>query len=115
GFVVPAVEGRALLACTYASRKFPHRAPDGHELLRAFVGGALRPDLPALADDPLVATVRSELRALLGIAATPLLTRVHRYPRAMPTAGSSMPPRTAGSRSWCRSCPAGPSSRPRSR
>jgi oxygen-dependent protoporphyrinogen oxidase len=84
GFVVPAAEGRPLLACTYASRKFPHRAPAGHELLRGFVGGALRPDLPALDDVTLIRTVRGELRALLGIDATPELTRVHRYPRAMP-------------------------------
>jgi oxygen-dependent protoporphyrinogen oxidase len=84
GFVVPAVEGRALIACTYASRKFPHRAPEGHELLRGFIGGALRPDLLALDDAILVATVQGELRTLLGITAVPELTRVHRYPRAMP-------------------------------
>ena len=84
GFVVPAVERRTLLACTYASRKFPGRAPEGHELLRSFVGGALRPDLARLDDDALLGAVRDELRALLGITATPLLVRVHRFPRAMP-------------------------------
>jgi oxygen-dependent protoporphyrinogen oxidase len=84
GFVVPAIERRALLACTYASRKFPGRAPAGHELVRAFVGGALRPDLVALGDAELTATVRGELEHLLGIRAEPALVRVHRYPRAMP-------------------------------
>jgi oxygen-dependent protoporphyrinogen oxidase len=84
GFVVPAVEGRALLACTFASRKFPNRAPEGHELLRAFVGGARRPELAALPDDALIGLVRNELRTLLGIAAEPVLARVHRHPRAMP-------------------------------
>jgi oxygen-dependent protoporphyrinogen oxidase len=84
GFVVPAVEGRSLLACTFASRKFPGRAPEGHELIRAFVGGARRPDLVDLPDDALLTTVRNELRALLGITAAPILTRVHRHPRAMP-------------------------------
>jgi oxygen-dependent protoporphyrinogen oxidase len=84
GFVVPAVEHRPLLACTYASRKFPGRAPAGHDLLRAFVGGARRADVTALDDTTLVATVQGELRALLGIAAAPLFVRVHRHPRAMP-------------------------------
>jgi oxygen-dependent protoporphyrinogen oxidase len=84
GFVVPAVERRALLACTFASRKFPGRAPAGHELMRAFVGGALRPDLAALDDDALLGAVRRELAALLGIEASPVLVRVHRHPRAMP-------------------------------
>jgi oxygen-dependent protoporphyrinogen oxidase len=84
GFVVPAVERRALLACTYASRKFPGRAPEGHEVLRAFLGGALHPDLASGDDAALVGLVREELRTLLGVAAAPLLVRVHRHPRAMP-------------------------------
>jgi oxygen-dependent protoporphyrinogen oxidase len=84
GFVVPFAEGRPLLACTFASRKYAGRAPEGHELIRAFVGGARRPDLAALDDDALVGTVRDELRALLGIAAEPVLLRTQRYVRAMP-------------------------------
>src|SRR5205809_7662351 len=84
GFVVPAVERRALIACTYASRKFPGRAPEGHELVRAFVGGALRPDLLARDDDALVEVVRGELRALAGITAAPELVRVHAHRPAMP-------------------------------
>jgi protoporphyrinogen/coproporphyrinogen III oxidase len=84
GFVVPAVERRELIACTYASRKFPGRAPEGHELVRAFVGGALRSDLLARDDDALVDVVRRELRHLAGIAAPPELTRVHRHSSAMP-------------------------------
>ncbi len=84
GFVVPFTERRPLLACTYASRKYPGRAPEGHELLRAFVGGARRPDLVELDDDTLVTTVRDELRALLGITTDPVLVRVDRWRRAMP-------------------------------
>jgi oxygen-dependent protoporphyrinogen oxidase len=84
GFVVPFSERRPLLACTFASRKFAGRAPEGHELIRAFVGGARRPDLVELDDDAIVALVRSELQALVGIAADPVLVRVQRYLRAMP-------------------------------
>ncbi len=84
GFVVPAIERSPLIACTYASRKFPGRAPAGHELVRAFLGGALRPDVIDFDDDTLVGLVRGELRALAGITAAPLLTRIHRHRRAMP-------------------------------
>ncbi len=84
GFVVPFAERRSLLACTFASRKYPGRAPAGFELLRAFVGGARRPDLVELDDAALTAIVRAELRALLGIAAEPALVRVARWRRAMP-------------------------------
>jgi len=84
GFVVPATEGRPLIACTYASRKFPNRAPADHELVRGFVGGALHPEVADLDDKALVALVRRELGELVGIAGTPLLVRVHHHPRAMP-------------------------------
>lgn len=84
GFVVPAVERRALIACTYASRKFPGRAPEGHDLVRAFVGGAVRADVLARDDSALVETVRRELHDLVGIEAVPELTRVHRHRLAMP-------------------------------
>ena len=84
GFVVPAVERRSILACSYPSRKFAGRAPEGHELIRAFVGGALRSDLLDLDDEQLIALVEAELAQLLGVRARPLLVRVHRHARAMP-------------------------------
>jgi len=84
GFVVPHVEGRPLIACTYSSRKYAGRAPEGFELLRAYVGGTRRPELVERSDDDLVQTVRGELRALAAITAEPVLTRVARQRRAMP-------------------------------
>jgi oxygen-dependent protoporphyrinogen oxidase len=84
GFVVPYVEGRRLIACTYSSRKYAGRAPAGFELLRAYVGGARRPELVERTDDELLAMVRGELAALAGITAEPVLTRVSRQRRAMP-------------------------------
>jgi len=84
GFVVPATEGRPLIACTFSSRKYAGRAPDGHELVRAYVGGARRPEMAEMPDAPLVALVRDQLRLLLGITAEPTLVRVHRHLRAMP-------------------------------
>lgn len=83
GFVVPFVERRATLACTFSSVKFPSRAPAGHALLRAFVGGALQPDMFELDEDRMVAAVCRDLRDLLGVEAPPLFTHVERWPRSM--------------------------------
>jgi oxygen-dependent protoporphyrinogen oxidase len=84
GFVVPLVEARSIVACTYSSMKYPGRAPVAHVLLRAFVGGALQEALYQQADAAMADSVRRELRELLGITSTPLLTRIHRHPHAMP-------------------------------
>jgi len=84
GFVVPHVERRALLAATFSSLKYRGRAPEGAVLVRAFVGGALRPELVDLSDDELALTVRRELAQLLGVHADPILTRIARWRRAMP-------------------------------
>jgi oxygen-dependent protoporphyrinogen oxidase len=83
GFVVPFVERRATLACTFSSVKFAGRAPEGHALLRAFVGGALQPEMFDLDEDAMVAAVRRDLRDLLGVEAPPLFAHVEKWPRSM--------------------------------
>ena len=40
GFVVPTIERRQILAGSFASLKFPGRAPEGSVLIRVFLGGA---------------------------------------------------------------------------
>jgi oxygen-dependent protoporphyrinogen oxidase len=84
GFVVPRTEGKALLAGTFSSVKYPGRAPEGHVLIRGFLGGMLQGAMLAEDDDALVTRARDELRAALGVAATPVLTRLHRWPASMP-------------------------------
>jgi oxygen-dependent protoporphyrinogen oxidase len=84
GFVVPAVERRAVLASTWSSVKWPGRAPAGWELIRVFLGGPHDPDVLLREDDELVANAKRELKALMGISSAPAFTRVMRYPRAMP-------------------------------
>jgi oxygen-dependent protoporphyrinogen oxidase len=83
GFVVPFVERRATLACSFSSIKFVGRAPAGHVLLRAFVGGALQPEMFALDEAAMVAAVRKDLQELLGITDEPLFTIVEKWPRSM--------------------------------
>ncbi|GAB4407724.1 MAG: protoporphyrinogen oxidase [Anaerolineae bacterium] len=84
GFVVPRQEPTRLLACTWTSTKFTHRARPGTVLLRAFVGGPRREDLVALDDEALIALVREDLATIMGISATPILARVYRWPRGNP-------------------------------
>ena len=84
GFVVPHAERRPLLACTFSSVKFPGRAPDGHVLLRVFMGGALQAGALDVDDDDLQVTARAQLAELLGARGEPALTRVVRHPRSMP-------------------------------
>jgi oxygen-dependent protoporphyrinogen oxidase len=85
GFVVPAMEQRKIMACTFSSLKYPGRAPEGHVLLRAFVGGSLQPGLFADDDDvTMEQSVRAELAGLLGVRAEPILSRIWRHPNSMP-------------------------------
>jgi oxygen-dependent protoporphyrinogen oxidase len=88
GFLVPAVEGRAMLACTFVHRKFVGRTPTGKAVLRAFLGGAKNESLLDQSDDVLVATVRRELSEILGSRVIGLhipaeATQVSRWRRAM--------------------------------
>lgn len=84
GFVVPYVEGRSILACSYSSLKYEGRAPQGRVLMRCFVGGALQPELLRQGDGDLVEAVRRELADLLNVGGEPALARVTRWDRAMP-------------------------------
>lgn len=100
GFVVPRVEGRDLLACTWTSSKFPHRAPEGYVLIRCFLGRAGHDEVATLAEDALIALARRELWEIMGITAAPVLTRAFRWPRALPqyTVGHLERLRTIGER-----------------
>ncbi len=82
GYVIPRREGCKVLACTWTSTKFPHRAPDGYALIRVFVGRAGQ-DIPWNEND-LLALAKEELNLTLGITAEPILSRVFMWDKAMP-------------------------------
>jgi oxygen-dependent protoporphyrinogen oxidase len=84
GFVVSARDGSKLMACTWTSTKFNQRAPEEYVLLRAFVGGPRNHELVNLPDDELLQLVREELRQIMGVNATPVLTQIYRWPGANP-------------------------------
>ncbi|HLG71563.1 MAG TPA: protoporphyrinogen oxidase [Chloroflexota bacterium] len=84
GFVVPAIERRTIMACTFSSQKFEGRAPDDRVLLRAFAGGMLNPKAYALSDGELVDRALGDLRDLLGISGEPEQVWLTRCERSMP-------------------------------
>ena len=82
GFVVPRVEKTTIMAASWVSSKWPGRAPDGHVLLRAFIGGARDPGAMRRSDEELRANAERELGRILGITGSPVLTRLYRWDRA---------------------------------
>ena len=82
--MVPQVERRAILACTFSSVKYPERAPDGFVLLRVFVGGAMQAGLLGEDDRALLQLAHRDVAALLGITGDPILSRLWRHPGTMP-------------------------------
>ncbi|NBD07704.1 MULTISPECIES: protoporphyrinogen oxidase [Corallococcus] len=84
GFLVPAVERKAVLGTIHASTTFPFRAEGGRVLLTCLMGGTRQPDVVARDEDALVALAREELGTMAGITATPELTEVVRWPRGIP-------------------------------
>lgn len=84
GFVVPRVERTGILAASWLSSKWPHRAPPDRVLMRTFVGGARDPRALDRSDGELVDLSLTALTPLLGITGRPLLARVYRWERASP-------------------------------
>ena len=84
GAVVPAVEHSPILACSFSSQKYTHRAPPGDVVLRVFVGGARAPQMAEMPDDELLPIVLDELSKLLKIKGEPKYTRIAHWPRTMP-------------------------------
>jgi oxygen-dependent protoporphyrinogen oxidase len=84
GVMVPWTEGLRTSACTFVSSKFAGRAPEGHVLLRAFLGSARDAGVLASTDGELAQIVRQDLGSLLGLRGEPVLTRVYRWPGGTP-------------------------------
>lgn len=84
GVVVPAIEQSPILACSFSSQKYAHRAPEGYVLLRVFAGGARRPELAIMQDEALCELVLGELSRLLGIRGQPVYTNIAHWPGTMP-------------------------------
>ncbi|OGP88677.1 MAG: protoporphyrinogen oxidase [Deltaproteobacteria bacterium RBG_16_48_10] len=86
GVLCPLVEGRALMAATYSSSKWPGRAPPGKVLMRGFVGGPHNQKIVYRSDEELIQTVIAEFRDIVGLSsyAKPLFSRIFRWHLGMP-------------------------------
>jgi oxygen-dependent protoporphyrinogen oxidase len=83
GFLSARGEGLGSLGVVWESSLFAGRAPEGHVLVRAMLGGARRPDLPELDEQALIARARRDLETVMGIKAAPVRHWVWRWPRAI--------------------------------
>lgn len=83
GYLVPAVERRNMLACTFVHAKFAGRTPEDKGILRCFLGGAANEHLLDVSDPHLTAIARNELADILGVKAAPRFVRITRSRRAM--------------------------------
>ncbi|MEE4330051.1 MAG: protoporphyrinogen oxidase [Wenzhouxiangella sp.] len=84
GVLIPRKEKRRTLGALFSSTLFPHRAPAGHKLITAFIGGRQDPEATEMTDAELVRQVCRDLGDLLGIEGEPAWQRVSRWPRAIP-------------------------------
>ena len=90
GYLVPAVDGRAVKAVTFSTVKWPHLAgasasEDGAlEIVRCSVGRIGEEALLQHADDELAALAAAELAAATGVRGGPVATRVTRWGGALP-------------------------------
>jgi oxygen-dependent protoporphyrinogen oxidase len=84
GFLVPRNQDIRILGCLWETSIYAHRAPAGKVLLRVMIGGARDPHAVALEDDELLAVVRRELAATMGVTASPVFVHIVRHRRGIP-------------------------------
>ncbi|MFK7766367.1 MAG: protoporphyrinogen oxidase [Mariniblastus sp.] len=84
GIITPTILGRKTIALSFASNKFPGRAPAGKILIRCFIGGAMQSELVDLNDQSLIKIATDELNQTVGFRGRPEMTKVVRWRHCMP-------------------------------
>jgi oxygen-dependent protoporphyrinogen oxidase len=84
GFLVPASEGKKMLACTFVHKKFSCRAPEEQALLRCFFSSARVPGLLDHSEEELKSFARQELKEILGVDVQPQFTCAFRWRHGLP-------------------------------
>jgi protoporphyrinogen/coproporphyrinogen III oxidase len=85
GYLVPAVDGRAVKAVTFSTVKWPHLAGfSGVHVVRCSIGRAGETALLQRDDEDLAALAAAELADATGITAAPVARRVTRWGGALP-------------------------------
>jgi len=84
GYLAPEQEKRFALGALFSTHMFPGRAPKGHMLLEALVGGRRHPEKLELDDDVLVQETYDDLRQLIHLPDPPIFTKVLRPDHGIP-------------------------------
>ncbi|NLT54766.1 MAG: protoporphyrinogen oxidase [Actinomycetales bacterium] len=84
GFLVPPVERRFLVGCSWLTAKWPYLDDPDTALFRCMVGRYGDESWAELDDDELVLRVHTELAEALGVTGQPTHVHVQRWPGAMP-------------------------------
>jgi oxygen-dependent protoporphyrinogen oxidase len=84
GYLAPEQEKRFALGALFSTHMFPGRAPAGHVLLEALVGGRRHPERLELADEILIRETYNDLRQLIHLPDPPVFTKVLRSGHGIP-------------------------------
>lgn len=84
GYLVPAVEGRTITACSWASSKWTHVGSAETVVLRVSAGRYGDDRAMAMDDEELLGAVRGDLAATMGLDAEPHAVRISRWERSLP-------------------------------
>jgi oxygen-dependent protoporphyrinogen oxidase len=83
GYLVTRGEGLATLGVVWESTLFEGRAPEGHVLVRAILGGPRRPDVAERSPEEATQLARSEFAQIMGVHAEPVHAWTFRWPMAI--------------------------------
>ncbi len=84
GMLIPETENRKTLGVLFSSSLFPGRAPENHQLLTCFIGGARNPELARKSKQELQEIVLSEIKGLLNITGKPVFSHYRFWPKTIP-------------------------------
>ncbi len=84
GYLAPEQEQRFTLGALFSSQMFPGRAPQGHVLLEALVGGRRHPQRLERSDDELTDRVYQDIKQLINLPDPPVFGRVLRPKHGIP-------------------------------
>jgi oxygen-dependent protoporphyrinogen oxidase len=84
GYLAPEQEKRFALGALFSTHMFPGRAPEGHMLLEALVGGRRHPEKLELSDDVLLREIYADLKQLIHLPDPPVFSKVLRPAHGIP-------------------------------
>jgi oxygen-dependent protoporphyrinogen oxidase len=84
GYLAPEEEKRFAMGALFSTHMFPGRAPAGHQLLEALVGGRRHPEKLELPDDVLIRETYADLKQLIHLPDPPVFSKVLRPVHGIP-------------------------------